>query len=288
MNSAKQISPFPWTGERFVPGVGVNIALEHRHRYAVARELAREKDVLDIACGEGYGSDLLASVARSVRGVDISVQVIGHAAQKYFRPNLSFAVGTCAAISMPDASIDLVVSFETIEHHDQHQEMMLEIKRVLRADGVLVISSPDKRVYSDLPAYRNEFHVKELYLDEFKDLLGAAFKQVRIFGQGVYFGSLVVPLDGSAAGFASYAGKDDGNELQPGLIRPMYFIALASDAELPEIRSGLYDGTAHLPSALGGQPDVLRRYWRRLRASRLWPLTQPFRAIWRLLVRSAN
>ena len=151
----------PWTGERYLPEITGDIELEHLHRYAIARDLAYGKDVLDIACGEGYGSELLATVARKVTGVDISEETIAHAARKYVRPNIAFAVGSCACIPLADASVDLVVSFETIEHHDRHLEMMQEIRRVLRPAGVLIISSPDKHEYSDVPDYKNEYHVKD-------------------------------------------------------------------------------------------------------------------------------
>jgi SAM-dependent methyltransferase len=113
MNNSK-LDPerLPWTGERYVPEVEGELELEHLHRYAIARDLAYGKEVLDIACGEGYGSELLASVARNVTGIDISEETIAHASRKYVRSNLSFAVGSCASIPMPDASVDLVVSFD--------------------------------------------------------------------------------------------------------------------------------------------------------------------------------
>jgi 2-polyprenyl-3-methyl-5-hydroxy-6-metoxy-1,4-benzoquinol methylase len=63
-----------------------------------------------------------------------------------------------------------VVSFETLEHHDKHDEMFLEIKRILRPGGLLLMSTPEKLFYTDLPNVQNEFHVKELYLEEFRDL----------------------------------------------------------------------------------------------------------------------
>jgi ubiquinone/menaquinone biosynthesis C-methylase UbiE len=120
-----------WTGERYLPGVRGEIELEHLHRYALARELARGKSVLDIACGEGYGADLLAAVAAQVIGVDLSEEVVEHARRKYGnRRNVQFRLGSCSAIPVGDASVDLVVSFETIEHHADHDEMMQEIKRV--------------------------------------------------------------------------------------------------------------------------------------------------------------
>ena len=134
----------PWTGERYVPEVEGPIALEHLHRYAVACELASGKVVLDIACGEGYGTAMLAEVAQRVIGVDNSDLVIAHATSKYQRPNLVFKIGSCGDIPLADGCLDLVVSFETIEHHAQHEEMLAEIKRVLKPTGLLLMSSPNK------------------------------------------------------------------------------------------------------------------------------------------------
>src|ERR1700722_15129763 len=96
----------PWTGERLVPSLNGDIVLEHLHRYAFAADLVAGKDVLDIACGEGYGSNLLAARARSVIGVDISEETIGHAQSNYVRDNLTFRPGSCLAIPTPDQSAD--------------------------------------------------------------------------------------------------------------------------------------------------------------------------------------
>jgi ubiquinone/menaquinone biosynthesis C-methylase UbiE len=169
-----------FTGERYVPEVRGAIELEHVHRYLQAREIAAGKVVLDIACGEGYGTALLAGLAARAIGVDISREAVRHAKARYVAGNIEFLVGSCARIPLPDRSIDLVTSFETIEHHDQHEKMMQEIKRVLRPRGVLVISSPDKQHYSIDTGHRNEYHVKELYAHEFKALLGAPSSTWRI------------------------------------------------------------------------------------------------------------
>src|SRR5215207_9384045 len=155
--------PLPDTGERLHTDVCDNNTLEHLHRYGIALDFCRGRRVLDVASGEGYGSNLLASVAEGVKGVDISEDAVSHARLKYRRPNLEYLQGSADAIPLPDASIDTVVSFETIEHHDRHAEMLAEIKRVLRPNGVLVISSPDKLNYTDIPGVINPFHVKELY-----------------------------------------------------------------------------------------------------------------------------
>ncbi|MFP3599617.1 class I SAM-dependent methyltransferase, partial [Chryseobacterium sp. SIMBA_029] len=117
-----------WDGERYIPGMSTEIELEHMHRYVVARKLAAGLRVLDIACGEGYGSYALSSLAASVIGVDISEEAIRHAQTQYLHrtSNLEFKVGSAADIPLANASVDLVVSFETIEHHDQHEAMIRE------------------------------------------------------------------------------------------------------------------------------------------------------------------
>lgn len=239
------VETLAYTGERFMPGIRGRIEVEHLHRYAVALRLARGKDVLDIACGEGYGTRLLAGVARFAAGVDISSQAVAHARRTYSASNMEFNCGSCAAIPYPDQSFDLVVSFETIEHHDQHEQMLLEIRRVLRHTGVLLISSPDRLVYSESPGYSNPFHVKELGKDEFSQLLRLYFRHVRIYGQKFCFGSLIAPLEplATSSGFAS-AGGDTGHVAETdGLVDSTYLIAIAGQEDLPEFAAGFWDAT---------------------------------------------
>ncbi|MGC1818205.1 MAG: class I SAM-dependent methyltransferase, partial [Casimicrobiaceae bacterium] len=157
--------PDTFTGERFVPGAPGEIAYEHCHRYAFARQLARGRRVLDAACGTGYGSALMADVAVSVVGIDIDAGVVADASAAYAsRQNLRFEAASVSAIPLPDASVDLVVSFETIEHigADDQARMLLEFARVLAPGGLLVLSSPNRLEYSDARSYRNPFHVREL------------------------------------------------------------------------------------------------------------------------------
>jgi SAM-dependent methyltransferase len=229
-----------FTGECFVPGVHGNIELEHLHRYLQACEIAEDKIVLDIASGEGYGSFMLSDKAAMVTGVDISDEAVNHARAKYGRSNLRYLVGTCADIPLPDFSVDLVVSFETIEHHDEHEAMMLEIKRVLRPNGSLLISSPDKLRYSIEPNHTNPFHVKELYGNEFKDLVDRHFRNSTFFGQRVLYGSSILP-DASVTPSRCYWKNGDESGVSSGDNRPLYWIALASDGELPTIAAGVFE-----------------------------------------------
>jgi len=159
-----------FTGERMIPECNSSdkIYLEHINRYHFAKQFVEGKDVLDIACGSGYGSDLLKNAgAKSVLGVDISKETIDFCKNKY--PDGEFLVGSVDDIPVGDKSIDVIVSFETIEHvNDEAQEkFMREVGRVLRDGGVLVLSTPNALVYEK----GNAFHIKELNPEELSTLL---------------------------------------------------------------------------------------------------------------------
>lgn len=225
----------PFTGERFVPEKEGNIQLEHVHRYQMAAELVAGKDVLDIASGEGFGSEILAATARHVTGADIDADSVAHANKRYGHETLRYVVGDAADIPLDDNIFDVVVSFETIEHHDRHEEMMSEVRRVLRPGGVLIISSPEKRVYSDLTGQNNIYHVKELYRDEFADLLAKSFKNISMYGQRVAWGSLILNETDQIQNVSRYSGNP---EAHAGIPDPVYLIAVASDARLEALPSG--------------------------------------------------
>lgn len=220
-----------FTGERFVPSEAGEIRHEHMHRYAWCARLTKGMDVLDIACGEGYGSAILARNARSVVGVDIDDTTVRHARAVYHNINdLKFLQGDAADIPLDDDSVDVVVSFETIEHHDKHREMLSEIRRVLRPDGVLIISSPNRTVYSEMAGHHNEFHVKELDFKEFDAVLKEQFKNIRYFGQRLAVGSSIFTLQHDGARPTMDALTDTGSEIverSASLQDPVYFLAVA-------------------------------------------------------------
>ena len=216
-----------FTGERFVPTEQGKIRLEHYHRYAVVQDLVSGKEVLDVACGEGYGSTFMAEVARTVVGVDISHEAVQYASSTYQKPNLSFRQGSATDLDFADASFDVVVSFETIEHLMEQDRMLAEIRRVLRPDGLLVISSPNRPIYSEESGEHNEFHVKELDFNEFDELLKKQFRTIQYFGQRILMGSVIQPLEGGQGSFRAW--HDDGSDLKPNagrLEEPVYFLAI--------------------------------------------------------------
>jgi len=227
-----------WTGERLETDILNLNTTEHLHRYAIAQQFCERKIVLDIASGVGYGSNLLAQKAQKVFGIDISEKTIKDAMSNYTRPNLSFQIGSCSSIPLETHSVDLVVSFETIEHHDEHEAMMNEIKRVLKPDGLLLISSPDKKYYSDIPSYNNPFHIKELYFNEFKALIGKHFSHTDFYFQKITSGSMIIP-DTALSGYTEYAG-DYTTIIYDTDFKGVYNICLAGHSLLPKLNTSVF------------------------------------------------
>src|SRR5512142_3417824 len=150
MDPAAAPGDVAFTGERFRPGPPGEIWIGHWHRYHFAARWAAGRRVLDVACGEGYGSALLARSAARVTGVDVSQAAVAHARRTYAGlANLEFVQASCTRLPLADGSIDLAVSFETLEHIAEQAQFMDELARVLAPSGVLVLSCPNKLEYSD-------------------------------------------------------------------------------------------------------------------------------------------
>ena len=230
-----------FTGERYVPELGGEIRLEHVHRYAFCRPYVKGKVVVDAACGEGYGTAMLASYAARVVGIDISDQAIQHASSRYGAlGNIEFRAADVAKPGLPTASVDVVVSFETIEHLHAQEQMLAEFARILKPEGLLILSSPDKKTYSDDTGYRNEFHVKELYRDQLSTLIDRHFKRHALLGQRIVGGSSIFSLTEAAKERRPVVLVDDGEailERSPRLGQAVYFIALATNGPaLPSLQ----------------------------------------------------
>ncbi len=177
---------FEFTGERVLPGqVEADLWNEHFARYLFAARLARGKRVLDLGCGAGYGAAELARVAQWVTGVDIAAEAIAYAQLHYRLPNLEYLESPCEAVAKPDASFDLVVAFEVMEHLPDANALLAEGRRLLAPGGQLVISTPNRLYYERqrLKAGPNPYHAREYDQDEFLDLLRGHFSHVSLFFQ---------------------------------------------------------------------------------------------------------
>ena len=231
-----------FTGERYVPGTAGEIAHEHWHRYAFARSFIAGRRVLDVACGEGYGSALLAEAAAHVTGVDIDATTLAHARATYAgRANVQFVEGSAAELPVADASVDAVVSFETIEHLEAPDQprMLAEFARVLTRDGVLILSSPNRPEYSEARNYVNPFHLHELDRNELAQLLAPHFPAQRWHRQRRYLGSALWSEQSNDRFEASMGDATTAGTAT--LPEAMYFVVVAArtDAALPETSRSL-------------------------------------------------
>ncbi|MCG2712872.1 MAG: class I SAM-dependent methyltransferase, partial [Candidatus Omnitrophica bacterium] len=162
-----------YSGERYLSEApGKSIHYEHLHRYAFAKYFAKGKKVIDIACGEGYGSYLLAEMAEDVTALDIDEATIAHAAHKYKKGNLKFLQGSMTELPFKTKEcFDLAVCMEGIEHTKQQSKVFDQISKVLKKEGILIISTPNITAYKKHDGNKNPFHEKELSRIELEDLL---------------------------------------------------------------------------------------------------------------------
>jgi len=180
-----QSADLHYSGERIIPGeVPIDLELRHRRRYEFAALYAEERKVLDVGCGEGYGSAMLTERAQHVIGIDKSEEAIAHAAAKYAQRNVEFRCACAEQLPFPDASFDVVVCLELIEHAKDHIAVMEEIRRVLKPGGVLILSTPNRRVVSPgSPTPLSEFHIREFHVRETLRLCRGYFPEVELFTQ---------------------------------------------------------------------------------------------------------
>jgi O-antigen biosynthesis protein len=226
-----------WTGERFLPWLDQSlIAYEHLHRYAYAATFVKGKRVLDLASGEGYGSKMMSDAgALSVTGIDIDDKAIEHAQSRYGSANVQFLKGSISAVPIPDDhSFDVIVCFEAIEHIQDHDQLLQEVKRLLRPDGLFIVSTPNKLTYHDEARDENPFHMKELYFDEFQKLLTTYFGNVSFLGQRAHPSSSIWPIDtvnvSAIEDVVIRRGESEFEFVSNNKRVPLYFIALATDS----------------------------------------------------------
>jgi SAM-dependent methyltransferase len=168
--------------ERIVPDeTEPGIVALHLKRYRFAEPWCSGRDVLDAACGAGYGSAELGRTARRVLGVDVDSAAVAYARSRYAAANVEFAVMDLAALALDDASFDVVCAFEAIEHVPDREAVLAETARVMRPDGTFVISTPRADRTNERP--ENPFHSVEYAPADFDRLLRGFFEQVELYGQ---------------------------------------------------------------------------------------------------------
>ncbi len=252
-----------FTGERYISSLNsAQISYEHWHRYLYASQYVHNKKILDIASGEGYGSNYLANSAKEVVGVDISEEAVAFARTNYKRSNLEFLIGSVDKIPIDRNYVfDVIVSFETIEHVNQEsQEKFLnETIRLLKKDGLFIVSTPNKLKYTDNNEnYKNDYHIKEFYIEEFETFLGKYFSNIVLIGQKVGIGSHIWNMNSKKNKNIDFYLKYEDNKFIPveETEDPLYVIAICSNSDL-NMKDILYSNLIDISEMLKKEYDVM-------------------------------
>lgn len=283
---AAAANPAAFTGERLTNAVTGQLEAEHYHRYLLAIGFCAGRDVLDVATGEGYGAAMLAQQAGSVIACDLAEDVIARAGRSFRRPNLRFVASDARALPVPDATVDVVTCFEALEHFAEQEAFLDEVRRVLRPGGVLLVSTPDREIYSPPGAAPNPFHVRELSRAEFVTLLGSRFAHVALARQRAVAGSAILPEHPAASRLVFERSGTAHFDLSTQIQRAPYLLAWASDGPLPQLPTSLLilhgdlDGPMREQAAAQAariQADSVMHRLQAIENSTLWRATAPLR-----------
>jgi 2-polyprenyl-3-methyl-5-hydroxy-6-metoxy-1,4-benzoquinol methylase len=216
--------------ERFDPReeTGTLIDSEHRGRYHWASQMVAGKEVLDAGCGVGYGIEILAAAgAAAVSGADLDPGAVATSRERVGERAAAIVEADLRELPFEDESFDSVVCFETIEHIEGAERALAEMRRVLRPDGVVVVSSPNPDVYIE----GNEHHVHEFRPEELAATVGAHFSQVAEYRQDAWLGTTIESASAESALGKTLRTSDRSAEA------PTYGIVVGSDSALPELAS---------------------------------------------------
>ncbi len=193
-NSNKKIlKELEFTGERMIPEInkGQTFYYEHLIRYLMVTQFVKDNTILDIGCGTGYGAWILKKFgAKSIKGIDNSIETVKYAKKKYRMEGISFEVGDAENLLINTEKFDLVVAYELIEHLKNQNKFLEGVKNNLKEEGIFIVSTPNKNTYQD----HNTFHINELTPQEFKSLLKLFFKYVYLFDQRFFFSNFITPI----------------------------------------------------------------------------------------------
>jgi SAM-dependent methyltransferase len=184
-NQPPGVPPLELTGERTLPDVPAENYWYRRHLavYEWIAERVAGRAVLDMACGEGYGSSVLARTAGSVVGVDGNPEAHEHARLRYTRSGLSFEWGAVESYGEP-GSFDAVVFLQTIEHVVDPAAVLGHFRSLLAPGGVAYVSTPNVLTLAPAGAIKsdNPWHLREYRVEEFESLCRRVFPRVEMLG----------------------------------------------------------------------------------------------------------
>jgi SAM-dependent methyltransferase len=231
----------PLTGERTVPGIPEENYWFRRHEaaYLWAQPLAAGCAVLEVGCGEGYGTALLARSARQIVGIDYDALTVAHAQRNY--PRARFVRANLAALPVPSRCVDVVMTLQVIEHVWDHGQFVRECLRVLRPGGLLLVTTPNRLTFSPgLDAPVNPFHTKEFSAAELAALL-TAHGFILDETLGLHAGHRIAELDSKYDSFVAAQLAAPPAEWTPELLADVAAVTAADFPILPAARREVHE-----------------------------------------------
>ncbi|WP_144579155.1 glycosyltransferase [Agrobacterium sp. DE0009] len=222
---------FDRVGGSILATTAETISVEPTYRYDIAKSFIIGKDVLDIGCGEGEWTAALASSAKCVIGMDASEESVHYATAKHKGENISFVIGSSKHIPLPSSSVDVVICFQAHGTISSLESVLSEIKRVLRAEGVLIISTPTRcadAVNVDKTNFSQHEKVIEQYVIE---KLGEFFAHLSLYDERI---GLASEID-SQERFAEFILADAESLTTKAGMPPTYLLSVASDRPIGEV-----------------------------------------------------
>lgn len=219
------------TGERMVPAhhKGKLVYGEHIVRYEALKDLVKDKVVLDLASGSGFGTNIISKAAKTVFGIDNNAEAISYSKSNYSSSNTKFIQGDATAIPLEDASVDVAVSFETLEHVEEYEKFISELKRVLKPEGLLVLSTPNDIEFPE----GADFHVHEFTNQELQKLVIKYFKNIKPYFQATWIYNAL--LDEKNLTNESTILASTFNLAPIDLRKALYFYFLCSNRPINEV-----------------------------------------------------
>lgn len=241
-SNKKTLEELVFTGERMIPDInrGQTFYYEHLVRYLMATQFAKDKTILDIGCGVGYGCWILKRFgAKSVKGIDYSKETINYAQKKYRMKDINFEVGDAENLLINTEKFDLLVAYELIEHLKNQKKFLEGVKDNLKEKGILIISTPNKNTYQS----NNPFHINELTPHGFESLLKLFFKYIYFFDQRFFFSNFITSIHSNSdlklniLNESYIVDKITGFIPENKIENSRYLVAFCSDQEIKNINN---------------------------------------------------
>lgn len=287
------------TGERLIPAKNNDSVVygEHISRYLSVIDIIRDKVVLDIACGSGYGSQLLSQYAKSVTGIDNSKEAVSYAKNNYPSNNLTYLKDDAEKLSnIESATMDVVVSMETIEHLRNPEQFVKQVKRVMKPEGIFIVSTPNDNEYRE----GNEFHLHEFTLVELKLLMKKYFKKSEYYYQGNALAATLFNEKEMRSEFRNEMLVEKSISVQPE--KAIYFIVIAKNGKksLPRLTPNIaisqhwntkgfiewnQEREKQMINEINTRKEVEQKILN-IESSKMWSYLQRFQAIKKSLVKA--